>query len=134
MHPSRLLYTGLLMLFSMLLAACSSSKPEAVVEDLLKAIAKQDVDKVAELYALGDVPENQRLQVKGKLQMMVGQAAAQMQANGGFKRVDIVESSIADDGQTAIVRATIIFNNGKEDTAPMRLRREDGKWKIVMGR
>jgi len=135
MHTSRLLCTGLLLLFSVLLAACSSSKPdkpESVVEDLFKAIAKQDVDKVVALCALGDVPENQRLRVNGKIQVIVGGASAHMQANGGLKRVDILESTLADDGQTAAVRATVIFNNDKEEAAPVRLRREDGKWKIVM--
>jgi len=132
MRLSRPFYTGFLMLLSVLLVACSSSKPESAVEALFKAMSKQDVDKVVELYALGEVPENQKLQAKGKIQMIVGQVAAQMEANGGLKRVDIVESTIADDGQTATIRATIIFNNGKEDTSPIRLRLEDGKWKIVM--
>jgi len=132
MSTIRLLCAGFTLLVALLLVACSSSGPETAVQDFVNAVIKQDVDKVVGLCALGDVPENRMLQAKGKIQMMVGRALTQVEANGGFKRLDIVESTIADDGETATVRATLVFNNGKEDTSTIPLRREDGKWKVIL--
>jgi len=140
MYAFRLGCAGLLLCVGLLLAACSPSSPalpstpEAAVQALVHATAKQDVDKAMALYALGEVPEGQMLQVRGRIQMIVGQASTHMETQGGVERVDIVESTIADDGQSANVRATIVFGNGREDTANVRLRREDGQWKVIYGR
>jgi len=132
MHPSRLLYTGFLLLASMLLAACSSSKPESTVEAFYQAAAKRDVDKVMEQFALAGISGDELLMTKGKVQMMVGQMAAQIEENGGIKRIEVLESSIDKDGDSARVQIKLIFNDGSEQTESNRLRREGGKWKILM--
>jgi len=132
MHPSRLLYTGFLILVGVLLAACSSSKPESTVEAFYQAAAKRDVDKVMEQFALGDISGDELMMTKGKVQMMVGQMAAQIEENGGIKRIEVLESSVDKDGDSARVQIKLIFNDGSEQVESNRLRREGGKWKILM--
>jgi len=132
MHPSRLLYTGFLLLASMFLVACSSSKPESTVEAFYRAAAKRDVDKVMEQFAVAGKSGDELLMAKGKVQMMVGQMAAQIEENGGIKRIEVLESSIDEDGDSARVQVKLIFNDGSERADSNRLRREGGKWKIIM--
>jgi len=132
MHPSRLLYTGFLLLASILLVACSSSRPESTVEALYQAAAKRDVDKVMEQFSVAEISGDELLMVKGKVQMMVGQMAAQIEKKGGIKRIEVLESSIDEDGDSASVQIKLIFNDGSEETESNRLQREGGKWKILM--
>jgi len=132
MYPSRLLYTGFLILASLLLAACSSSKPESTVEAFYQAAAKRDVDKVMEQFALAEISGDQLLMTKGKVQMMVGQMAAQIEENGGIKRIEVLESSVDKDSDIAQVQIKLIFGNGEEQIESNSLRREGGKWKILM--
>jgi len=133
MQPSRLVCAGFLLLASLLLAACSSSKPEAAVEAFFHAAAKRDVDKAMDYLAFGELSDSELFQAKGKVQMIVGQIAETIDKNDGLKGFEVVESTVDEDGQSARVKLKLIFNNGQEQTDSSKLRREDGKWKIVMG-
>jgi len=134
MFPSRLLCTGVALLACLLLAACSSSKPEATVEAFYQAVVKRDVDKAVEQLYMGDVPENELFQAKGKIQMIIGQIAADIEENGGLKQIEVLESEIDNGGQNARVRITVHYKNGEDRSDSLHLQREDGKWKIILGR
>jgi len=137
MSPFRLVCAGCLLSLSLLLAACSPSMPsmpstpEAAVQTLVNAVAKADADTIIALYPLDRVPESQAPQIKQQVREGAGRAAAQMNAWGGVERVDIVESTLADDGQIANLRAAVVFGNGREEAIRIRLRREDGQWKVI---
>jgi len=135
MSPFRLVCAGCLLSLSLLLAACSSSMPsapEAAVQTLVNAVAKADADTIIALYPLDRVPESQVPQMKQQVREGAGRAAAQMNAWGGVERVDIVESTLADDGQIANLRATVVFGNGREEAIRVRLRREESQWHIIL--
>jgi len=131
MRPSRLFRAGCVLFVGLLLAACSSPKPEAAVEAFYQAAAKKNVDRAAEQVALGDVPDNEMLMVKGMLQMMIGAYAAKIESNDGLKRIEVLETTVDEDGQSARVRSKLLFNNGKDETVSDRLHLEGGKWKIA---
>jgi len=133
MRAACLFRPALLLLACLLLAACSSSKPEATVDAFFQAAAKRDVDKALEQLAMGEMSANELFQAKGKIQMIVGHIAETIENNGGLKRMEVVESEIDDDGQKARVQVKFIYNNGEESTNTLSLRHEDGKWKMVLG-
>jgi len=132
MPPSRLLKVSVLLLVSLLLTACSSSKPEATVDALYQAAIKRDVDKATEYLALGNIPESELFQAKGKVQIIIGEIAQTIEQNDGLKRIEVLESEIDEEADTAHVEVKLIFKNDEEDTESFRLRREDGKWKIIL--
>jgi len=103
-----------------------------MMQELVHATARGDADKVVALFSLAHVPEGQAPQIKEQVKEAVGRASAQIKALGGIKRVDIVELTLAEDDQIANLRATLVFGNGGEDTSRVRLRREDGQWKVIM--
>jgi len=134
MSLSRLSCAGFALLAALLLAACSSSKPEATVEAFYQAAIKRDVDKAIEHLDMGDISENEMFQAKGKVQMIVGEIAQNIEKNDGLKRIEVLESEIDDDGGKARVRIKLHYNNGEETSESLRLSRDGGKWKIILGR
>jgi len=129
MRASHLTAFCLLMLTTILLAACSS-KPESVVETFYKAAAAGDVEKATAQISFATVKGNEMVQAKGKIQMMVGELKNQIDANDGLKKVEVLESSV--DGDSAKAQVKLIFNNGKDNTENYTLVREEGKWKIKL--
>ncbi|WP_024890356.1 DUF4878 domain-containing protein [Luteimonas huabeiensis] len=114
------------------LSACSSSKPEATVEAFYRAAAKGDVERATAQISFADVPANQMVQAKGKVQMIVGEMQSRVEANDGLDAIEVVESEIDEAGDTARVRTRLVFGNGKDTSETHRLVREDGDWKIVL--
>jgi len=132
MHrPSRSCAACCLVFISLLLAACSPSKPETTVETFYQAAARKDMDKAIEQIALNDVPANEMLMAKGMLQMMIGMIATGIEGNDGLKQIEILESTLDEDGHSASVRSKLIYNNGEDETTTNHLRREGSKWKIT---
>jgi len=116
---------------SLLLSACSPSKPETTVETFYHAVAKLDVDKATELIALDDVPASEVFKVKGVLQMGMLGLAARIKGNDGIKHIEVLESEVDAADKRARVRIKLIFNNGQEQVKVEHLRLEYGKWKIA---
>jgi len=130
--PSRV-YAVCVLALASLLAACSlASSPEKTVETFYRAVAEKEMDKAIEQLALGEVSAGEMVLAKGLLQMAIGVLAVEIESNGGLKRIDVLESTVAEDGQSARVRVKLIFNNGKDDTQSDRLRLEEGKWKMTL--
>ena len=119
-------------LAALLLAACSGDKPESVVEQFYEAAAKGDVEDATDLISFANVPANQMVAAKGKVQMVVGEMNTRISANEGLDEVKIVETNLDESGKTAQVKATLVFNNGKEKTENVRLIKDDGDWKLLL--
>jgi len=130
--PSRVFTVCVLALVSVLAACSFSSSPERTVETFYRAVAEKKTDKAIEQLALGDISAGEMVVAKGFLQLAIGALAIEIESNGGLKRVEVLESTVAEDGQSARVRVKLSFNNGKDDTRSNRLRLEEGKWKITM--
>ncbi|WP_337245934.1 DUF4878 domain-containing protein [Luteimonas sp. gir] len=130
MHRFRLSAVCFLVLATLALAACSSAKPEATVQAFYEAAAKGDVEKATAQVSFADVPANGMVQAKGKVQMIVGEMQSRIDANDGLDKVEVIESSIDDEGETARVQVRVVFDNGKDLTETHHMVRDDGKWKI----
>ena len=132
MFPSRIFSVFFMTVFAFALAACSGGKPESTVETFYEAAAKGDVEKATEQISFASVPAAQMLAAKGKVQMIMGEMQARIQANDGLDSVDILESKIDEEKKLATVRSKIKFKNGKDQTETHRLINEDGSWKILL--
>ena len=121
-----------LLLTVLTLAACSSSKPEAAVQQFYRAVEKGQIDKAIEHFSFADVSADSMVQAKGKVQMVVGEMKSRIDANDGLDKVEVLESNVDEGGETARVRVRLVFGNGKDTTESHRMRRDDGKWKIVL--
>jgi len=132
MFPSRIFSAFFMAVFALALTACSSGKPESTVETFYEAAAKGDVEKATEQISFSSVPAAQMMAAKGKVQMIVGEMQARIQANDGLDSVEILESKINEEGKLATVRSKVKFKNGKEQTENHRLIKEDDSWKILL--
>ncbi|TBU90661.1 DUF4878 domain-containing protein [Stutzerimonas kirkiae] len=133
MHQIQAAFRALIFsLLAVLLAACSGSGPEATTESFYKAAAKGDVDKAIGLISFADVGANEMVQAKGKVQMIVGQLQARIQANDGLDSVEVLSSTVSEDGNQATLHNRLNYKNGKSQDDRVRLVKEKGDWKIAL--
>jgi len=134
MFVPRLVCAFFLSLAVLALAACGSADtPEDVVQAYYKAAAAGDADKTIQWISLSDVDADDMPQAKAKVQMIAAEVQSKAKSNGGLKKVEIVESSTDDANNTARLKVEVFFGNDKKSTESFRLRRDDGKWRIVLG-
>lgn len=119
-------------LFTLLLAACSGGKPEATLERFYTAAAKGDVEKATNEISFDNTPAEQMMQAKGKVQMIVGEMQNRINANDGLDKIEVVSSTIAEDGKSAKVQVKLVYKNGKSSTESSNLLKGDDGWKIKL--
>ncbi|VFR49500.1 hypothetical protein ANT2_2568 [plant metagenome] len=132
MQVSRIWSFFMLAAFSALLSACSGGSPESVVETFYKAAAKGDTDTAVKQISFAKMDAGQTNQAKGKVQMMVGEMQRRADANGGLDKVEVLESKIEENGESARVRVKLVFKNGKTSDESGRLLKDDGDWKMAL--
>lgn len=125
---SLLLITG-----SFMLAACGSESPEAVAQQFYSAVEKKDADKAYDLLA---IPEKDKkgneMEIKGKVQMIVGDMAGRIAKNGGVKSTEVKSVNIDETKNRATVILTVRFNDGKQKDERFLLTQENGDWKVIL--
>lgn len=115
------------------LTACfGGGGPEGAVRDFYAAVADGNAEKAMEFIALQQVSANEMLVAKGKIQMLVGQGKAKIEANNGLAKVEVLEQNLSEDGNMAKLNVQLTYKNGKTTSERMRLRKEDGRWKISL--
>ena len=119
-------------LFTLLLAACSGGKPETTMERFYTAAAEGDVEKATKEISFDDTPAEQMMQAKGKVQMIVGEMQNRINANDGLDKIEVVSSTISEDGKTAKVQVKLVYRNGKSSTEASDLLKGDDGWKIKL--
>lgn len=121
-------------LLALIVAACSlalagcggGGTPAEAVTELAYAMEDGDADKLKKLMPeLGDYLSDSKIETLAK------QMAQQAKAEGGIKSVRIEEETI--NGDTAIVKATMVKGNGNEDYEEFELTKVKGRWVISMG-
>ncbi|MCK3658385.1 hypothetical protein A4G18_06610 [Pasteurellaceae bacterium Pebbles2] len=97
------------MLCSMMLFACGSDSPEQVAEKFVSNIYKGDIKSVAELVYIPedkDTPEV-KMQLEGKLNMMVGDAMAKANRLGGVDKITTEAAELAEMGNIKAARVAV---------------------------
>lgn len=112
------------------LLGCGDAKPDDVAKDFYSAVAKQDVDKAYKMLYLSDKDENKEMQVKGKLQMIVGEMSGKIEQHGGTKDIAVKKVTIGETTANVILEVTFKDKIIKEES--FRLRKKKDEWKVVL--
>jgi hypothetical protein len=120
---------ALTVLAALLAAASCKSKsaasgPEKAAKEAVAAIQKGDYDAYAATF---DMSESEQKMLAG---MIEEKAKEQIDAKGGIKGCDILESSLNEAQDQATVKVQINYGDGSQDTQSLDfVKKEDGSWK-----
>lgn len=121
-------------LMAMAFVACSSSKntPEGVVDAYLKAMQKNDTRKALEMFHFSKelTPE----EFDEYVQMVDDKVKKQNEKKGGIESWKIQAPELAEDAQSAVVRYTVKYGDGSEDSDKQKVVKIDGKWMLDSGK
>ena len=121
---------ALIAAFAVFLVACGgSNEPKAVAIDFEKALIEGKVKKLTSLINLSDEEKKQHSkEIEGKLLQMIAQVEKQVNAKGGFDKIEFVEEQITED--KAVVSLKIHFKDGSNIDDRVRLEKVNGTWKV----
>ena len=114
------------------LSSCGSDKkdsPGDTVTTLFKHIKDKDYAAAASLYVTKKGEKLSEEEVK-KIEGLLAMASQEYNKKGGLDKVTIDEETIDENGESAKVKTTIHFKNGKTDKDTMHLNKIDGEWLI----
>ncbi len=119
---------------SMMLTACGSDSPEDVVKQFYSAVEKKDADKAYDLLAIPEKDKQKNeMEIKGKVQMIVGDMARRIEGNGGVESTEVKSVDIDESKKRATVILTVNFKDGKQkDERFLLTQGEGGDWKIIL--
>ena len=121
-------------LMAMAFVACSSSKntPEGVVDAYLKAMQKNDSRKALEMYHFSKTLTDE--QFEEYVQMVDDKVKKQNEKKGGIVSWEIEAPEIAENAESAVVRYTVKYGDGSEDSDKQKVVKIDGKWMLDSGK
>ena len=120
-----------------LLTGCSKNTPTAVAEKSMQCIIDKDFEAYTDLLYIepkeGEDIENQKKMIAA---MLLGKYDSTVKKKGAIKSYEVTGEEISEDGETAVVKMKIMYDNGKEDdNETIKLRKDkDGNWKIDAGK
>jgi len=123
-----------LFLMSVGFVSCGGSKsssPGTVVVESFELLPKKEYAKIAKLYAKdnGEMLTDEELK---KMEGMMAMAASEYDKNEGIKEISVTEENIAEDGNSAIVKYEVVYNDGSKDSDKANLIKIDGKWYLTL--
>ena len=118
--------------FAVFLVACGgSNEPKAVAIDFEKALIEGKTKKlVSMLYLTEQEKKDYGEFIEGKLLQMTAMVKQQVEAKGGFDKIEFVEEQIKDDRATVVLK--LHFKDGSNSNDRVRLIKADGKWKVEL--
>lgn len=121
-------------LATLVLSACSpkANTPSAAAEKVAKAMQKGDYKTVVNQMNFEEEEGSSSKDVDAQKEMFASlleeKASESIAENGGIKSYEIIEESIAEDGQTAKVKVKYTYNNDSVETETMSFVNKDGDW------
>lgn len=132
MMMKKLFYIALAVVTMGLIVSCAPKTPGAAAKSLMEAAAAGDYDKFIDGVAMdGSAEEIEQSKTMLKA-LMTEKAAPEMEKKGGLKSVEVVEETIAEDGQSATVKLKSVFGDGTEEEDSQNMVLVDGVWKMEM--
>ncbi len=121
-------------LMAMAFVACSSSKntPEGVVDAYLKAMQKNDTRKALEMYHFSKPLTDE--QFEEYVQMVDDKVKKENDKKGGIVSWEIEAPEMAENAESAVVRYTVKYGDGSEDSDKQKVVKIDGKWMLDSGK
>jgi hypothetical protein len=117
---------AIVLVFSM--TGCSSSSPSSVVKNFYKYTINEEYEKAASLFSQSAIDQFGI----AKIEMIIQQQNEILMSMGGIQNFEVVDETIIEDN--AMVQVKITFADGQEETDTVNLVKEDGKWKIDLGK
>ncbi len=127
-------------LFAMVLAtSCGGSGASTPADEALKCVKMlQDGNYEALVEEIQFDEDATAEEVEQSKQMLLAMAkdkgAKQIEEKGGITSYEVVEETIAEDGQTAKVKVAVTYGNGKTENEKYDLVNVDGTWKLTLGK
>ena len=119
--------TVCLMMLALMTGCSSSNTPKAVVEKATKCMLAKDYKGLAQLF---DMPESDAEQFG---EMMETKAEMSVEQKGEVKSYEIIDETIDEEKDEAVVTLKTIYADGNESTQKIPLKKnESGEWKLVM--
>ena len=113
-----------------------SNAPAGITKSIYSQMQKGNYVKAVEVM-MNNLDSDDSLDKEGKAEMIKAfaeKAESSTEAKGGLKSFEIMEENISEDGLTAAVSVKLVYGNGTEDTDKLNFVKEDGKWKLSMGK
>lgn len=85
-----------------------------------------------EYVSFANFKAEEMVSAKGKVQMVVGRIQKTAASNEGLDKVELIESVLGEDGNSAKVKSRLVYKNGKDTTDTVNLVKDEGKWKITL--
>ena len=106
----------------------SSSSPGETVKEFSYAMEKGDYDKLTDaIYTNG---EEMTEKDKEKFKALFAMGKEQIDKKEGLKDIEIIEETISEDGNSAIVKTKTIYGDGSDSKGSTNLILVDGDWKF----
>ena len=130
----KIFYLLSIALMAMAFVACSSSKntPEGVVDAYLKAMQKNDSRKALEMYHFSKPLTDE--QFEEYVQMVDDKVKKENDKKGGIVSWEIEAPEMAENAESAVVRYTVKYGDGSEDSDKQKVVKIDGKWMLDSGK
>lgn len=114
-------------------AACGkNASPENATEACLKSYVNGDYKAMIDQYYFQkEVTEEQKAQYA---ELIEAKVAPELEKKGGLKSYSIGETTIAEDGQSAVVNYTLHYGDGSCNEDKMDVVLVDGKWMPSAGK
>lgn len=112
--------------------ACSSNSPEGVVKKYYDCVGKGQYEEAIELLHF-----KKEMTDKDKQQMaslIREKGTKEMDKKGGISSVEINNVEMSEDGETAVVDATVKYGDGSTKSDQNKVVKVDGEWKIESGK
>lgn len=125
----RLVQFLLIAMLAVFFTACGSNEPKEVAMEYEKAMMKGEVKKLISLINISEEEKKQHSkEIEGKLLQMTAQAEKQVQAKGGFDKIEFIEEQ--SDENKSVVNLKIHFKDGSNINDRVRLEKVNGAWKV----
>ncbi len=111
------------------LSSCGEQKPEDVAIETIEAMQAGDVDKM--MSKMHCQSESDKQAFKSMLdEKLVKSMEKEKERTGDITKIDVIETKISEDGNSANVQLKINFEKAEPQTMPVSLIKLDGKWLI----
>ena len=112
---------------AVLAVSCTHSSPKNVAKAYIKAIQKGDAEKAADCFYYEGTDEEKE-QSRAAMVAMCQKGMKSADIHQGIKSFDI--ESVDENGDKAIVHATVTYKDGTSEPDNIATVKKDGKWYI----
>lgn len=119
------------------MSGCSDNSPKGVAEKAVSCMQAKDWKGYVDLMYFEEKEGKDIAKEKEEFAALLKEKGDKtIDEKGGIKSYEIISEEIAEDGNTATVKAKIVYGNGEEDKDETIKLKKDGKgnWKISLNK